>query len=197
MDQVIFGAVLILIIVGVWLLKKMLFSSSSWKAPKDAFPDQWKKVLKEHIPFYNNLNSDEKSLFEFKVHEFIINCRIKGVKTTVDYKDKLLVASSAVIPIFQFPNWQYLNLDEVLIYPHAFNENFELKGRDRNILGMVGTGIMEGKMILSKKSLYHGFQNETDKKNTAIHEFVHLIDKADGKVDGIPEVLLEQQYVIP
>ena len=52
-------------------------------------------------------------------------------------------------------------------------------------------------MILSKKALHHGFSNETDKKNTAIHEFVHLIDKTDGAVDGIPELLLEKQYVIP
>ena len=35
------------------------------------------------------------------------------------------------------------------------------------------------------------------KKNTAIHEFVHLIDKTDGTIDGIPELLLEKQYTIP
>ena len=52
-------------------------------------------------------------------------------------------------------------------------------------------------MILSKPSLHNGFRNETDKKNTAIHEFVHLIDKLDGNVDGIPELLMEKQYVIP
>jgi Mlc titration factor MtfA (ptsG expression regulator) len=62
---------------------------------------------------------------------------------------------------------------------------------------MVGTGYMDGKMILSKKALHHGFKNETDKKNTAIHEFVHLIDKMDGEIDGVPEVLLEKQYILP
>jgi Mlc titration factor MtfA (ptsG expression regulator) len=62
---------------------------------------------------------------------------------------------------------------------------------------MVGSGYMEGKMILSKPALRHGFKNESDKKNTAIHEFIHLIDKTDGSVDGIPSVLLEKQYSIP
>ena len=52
-------------------------------------------------------------------------------------------------------------------------------------------------MILSKQALHKGFKNETDKRNTAIHEFIHLIDKMDGAVDGIPHVLLEKQYVIP
>ena len=41
------------------------------------------------------------------------------------------------------------------------------------------------------------YKNETDKKNIAIHEFVHLIDKLDRNIDGIPEVLLEKQYTIP
>jgi len=52
-------------------------------------------------------------------------------------------------------------------------------------------------MILSKPALHHGFSNKSDKKNTAIHEFVHLIDKLDGSIDGIPELLLERQYTIP
>jgi len=52
-------------------------------------------------------------------------------------------------------------------------------------------------MILSLPTLRHGFKNESDKNNTAIHEFVHLIDMADESVDGIPSVLLEKQYAIP
>ena len=52
-------------------------------------------------------------------------------------------------------------------------------------------------MILSKPALKHGFKNESDKMNTAIHEFVHLIDTTDGSVDGIPSLLLEKQYTIP
>ncbi len=52
-------------------------------------------------------------------------------------------------------------------------------------------------MILSRKALHHGFSNKTDKGNTAIHEFIHLLDKADGVVDGIPNALLDKQYTIP
>ncbi|MBK7562200.1 MAG: zinc-dependent peptidase [Chitinophagaceae bacterium] len=34
-----------------------------------------------------------------------------------------------------------------------------------------------------------------DAHNTAIHEFVHLIDKMDGTFDGVPEIILERKYV--
>lgn len=111
--------------------------------------------------------------------------------------DKILVASSAIIPIFGFKDWKYVNLKEVLIYPTIFNANFETEGPDRRILGMVGNGYMDGIMILSQEALKHGFQNESDKMNTAIHEFIHLIDKRDGSIDGIPSALLEKQYTIP
>lgn len=151
----------------------------------------------EHVAFYNALSGSEKELFEYKIQEFLLNCRITGIDTKVETIDKLLVASSAVIPIFAFSDWKYSNIHEVLLYPSRFNEKLETEGENRRIMGMVGSGYMDGKMILSKPALRHGFKNETDKQNTSIHEFVHLIDKSDGSMDGIPALLLEKQYAIP
>jgi Mlc titration factor MtfA (ptsG expression regulator) len=64
-------------------------------------------------------------------------------------------------------------------------------------MGMVGEGAMNGQMILSKSALEYGFRNPKDGQNTAIHEFVHLIDKTDGTVDGIPTRLMDKASVIP
>jgi Mlc titration factor MtfA (ptsG expression regulator) len=115
----------------------------------------------------------------------------------VDMMDKLMVAASGIIPIFKFIEWRYTNLFEILLYPDTFDDNFEISGSGRRILGMVGAGYMEGKMILSKPALHHGFDNGTDKRNTAIHEFIHLIDKMDGNIDGIPTLLIERPYMLP
>lgn len=180
----------------IYLFKKINGKTTREK-PTKPFPASWRKILLENILFYSNLETEEKKKFENKVHDFLINITISGVETEVNEYDKVLIAASAIIPIFAFPNWQYFNLNEVLLYPSLFNEQFNTDGEKRSIAGMVGTGYMEGKMILSKQALHHGFKNETDKKNTAIHEFVHLIDKADGNIDGIPALLLEKQYTIP
>ena len=51
---------------------------------------------------------------------------------------------------------------------------------------MVGAGHLRGVMILSKPSLLAGFDNAGDKQNVGIHEFAHLVDMADGSIDGIP-----------
>ncbi len=183
-------------ILAFFIIIFYLKKRNAWKIPKEKFPEKWRKILYENVIFYNNLSDEEKKRFEYKIQEFLLNCRITGIKTTVDDTDRVLIAASAVIPIFEFPEWKYLNLDEVLLYPTSFDTNFDISSGN-NVLGMVGSGYMEGKMILSKQSLRNGFRNETDKKNTAIHEFVHLIDKSDGVVDGVPELLLTKQYTIP
>lgn len=192
-----FIALLLVFLLGGFLIYTVA-KSGRWKTPlTNEFNPKWRKYLLDNISFYEKLNPLERQQFEFKVAEFLQNILITGVKTEVNDNDKLLVAASAIIPIFQFPKWQYKNLKEVLIYPSQFGYDFALDGDDRSVLGMVGNGYMEGKMILSRPSLIHGFKNEKDKNNTAIHEFIHLIDKADGVIDGVPAALLEKQYVLP
>jgi Mlc titration factor MtfA (ptsG expression regulator) len=190
-------AFLALLFIGLMSLVFLRKKRKKNVDPDSKFPIAWRKILLQKVAFYNALAQNEKAVFEFRVQEFLVNHKVTGINTEVDITDRLLVACSAIIPVFAFPKWHYDNLFEVLIYPNSFNENFETAGEERRILGMVGTGYMDGKMILSRKALRQGFENESDKRNTAIHEFVHLIDKMDGKIDGIPKVLLEKQYSIP
>lgn len=189
--------IILLASVSIFLFARKVWIPSKQIQPNEPFSAFWKAILIQRVTFYNSLTNEEKKHFEFKINDFLINHKITGINVQIDITDKLLVAASAVIPIFAFPGWRYNNLSEVLLYPDAFNENFEVSGPERRILGMVGTGYMEGKMILSKPALHLGFSNESDKRNTAIHEFVHLIDKSDGTIDGIPVILMEKQYAIP
>jgi hypothetical protein len=186
-----------IVIIGFYSYSWNRKSNKDWKTPKLPFPTDWRTIVNTEVPYYRALVPKEKKKFEYKIQEFLLNCTVSGIGTEITDLDRILVASSAIIPIFGFHNWTYINLKEVLIYPTIFNGKFETEGPDRKILGMVGTGYMEGKMILSQEALIHGFQNESDKKNTAIHEFTHLIDKIDGSIDGIPSALLEKQYTIP
>lgn len=154
-------------------------------------------LLNTHVDFYIRLNAEKKALFEQKIFAFLATVKIEGVGLEVTPLDRLLVASSAVIPIFGFADWQYKNLTNVVLYPDTFNQDFQFEGGERNIMGMVGTGYMNGQMILSQTALRHGFSKSAVKENTGIHEFVHLLDKSDGATDGIPENLMAHEYVLP
>lgn len=178
-----------------------LFLAFKSKKPKkkvvEPFPAKWKSYLQKKVEFYRELSPEEKEQFEKRIQNFVLDIKVTGIDIGVDEYDTLLVAASAIIPVFAFPEWQYPSLKEVLLYPNSFNEKFICGQSDSLISGMVGTGYMEGKMILSKPALHYGFTNANDKKNVGIHEFVHLIDKADGEIDGLPEALVNKEFAIP
>ncbi|MDQ8051855.1 MAG: zinc-dependent peptidase [Pedobacter sp.] len=154
-------------------------------------------LFDEHVEFYRNLNPAKKKQFIKKVGVFLASIKIEGVGLEVTALDRVLIAASAIIPIFGFDEWSYQNLGSVVLYPDTFNKDFQFEDSERNIMGMVGNGFMNGQMILSRTALHHGFSKSAGKGNTAIHEFVHLIDDADGAIDGIPEQLLAHEYTFP
>ena len=161
------------------------------------FNEDWRQFLDSNVLFYSRLSSNEKERFERKIIGFFYDYKIKGHDTAITMNDKLLVAASGVIPVFAFDYWEYENLETIFLLEDSFTMDFEAVGGENTMNGLVGQGFLKDKMYLSKRALHKGFANEKDHRNTAIHEFVHLIDFEDGAIDGLPEVLLEQQYVIP
>lgn len=187
-----------LLVLGVLLILAAIFFRKRTQ-PVVALPmsDSNRQLLLDNVAFYQRLDAAGKLSFENRVQQFLATITITGVKTAVEDIDRIFIGASAIIPIYAFSNWGYINLREVLLYPETFSEEFAMEGEGRAVMGMVGTGPMQQVMILSQHALREGFLNKTDKSNTAIHEFVHLIDKTDGDTDGVPEVLLQHQYVLP
>src|SRR5210317_1202775 len=99
--------ILLVIVAGFLIIRKIYKKKFGWIEPKDSFPIDWRVILASKVAYYNSLSKEEKNLFEYKVQEFLLNCRITGIKTTVDTTDKLLIASSAIIPILKFSDWRY------------------------------------------------------------------------------------------
>lgn len=187
-------------VIFIVLVGFAIFTFTRTKKKKVAFqPSQWHALLLENVAFYSRLDAENQAVFRKRMRLFLDEVYVEGVKTSLEELDYIFVAASAVIPVFGFKDWHYNNLSGVLIYPNVFNEDlqFETSSENRRILGMVGTGQFEGQMILSKTALRKGFSNKTDKHNTAVHEFIHLIDKTDGVTDGIPERLLQNTYTLP
>ena len=184
------------IIIGLGLIILLILFVFRISIVKDVvlLPENYRELLADYVKFYRQLGEDAKLSFEKRVEHFLSAVKITGVNAVVEDIDKLLIASGAIIPVFGIPDWQYINLHEVLLYPGAFNEDFDQAGSDRPIAGMVGSGAMQHVMIITKWQLRQGFINNHDTHNTAIHEFVHLIDKMDGTMDGVPEIILERKY---
>jgi Mlc titration factor MtfA (ptsG expression regulator) len=151
------------------------------------FPPVWEGILRSRVAYFRALDDGQKARFRQLVKVFLDETRITGIRTDVDETTRVLVAASAIIPVFRFENWEYSRLGEVLIYPGSFDDNYQTDQQgDPNTLGMVGAGYLGGVMILSKPALHTGFDIAGDKRNVGIHEFAHLVDQADGAIDGLP-----------
>lgn len=164
------------------------------------FPAAWHAILLKEVRFYAQLDADDKQLFEKRVQLFLNTKTIKAIDTEIDDTVRLLVAASAIIPTFAFPGYNYPHVDTILIYPNSFDRQFQTErfdGHEQFITGMVGNMALNGTVILSRPDLVHGFKGSSDGANVGIHEFVHLLDKEDGAVDGVPEILMERAFVAP
>lgn len=188
-------------IAGAWLawsrsLGKVRRRKKILAAP---FPVEWEMVLQQDVAFFRALSAAEKLRFRSELKIFLGEKMITGIRTTVDTRTRVLVGASAIIPIFGFPQWEWDQINEVLVYPTRFDQDFSLggDGGNQNILGMVGTGAMNRIMILVKPDLIQGFKNASDKRNVGVHEFAHLVDKSDGVIDGLPGVGLSREVTGP
>jgi Mlc titration factor MtfA (ptsG expression regulator) len=185
--QILFVLVLIVLII--------LLVFKPRRAEGFVMPEEYKDLLNDYVLFYTNLDEDGRIRFEERMQKFLSAVKITGANADVENLDRVLIGAAAIIPVFHIPDWEYVNLREVLVYPGNFNTDYDQHGHSRTISGMVGTGALQNVMILSKWDLRQGFINKGSQHNTAIHEFVHLIDKMDGTLDGVPELLLERKYV--
>lgn len=155
------------------------------------------EMLRLKVKFYTKLAVDDQTVFIERVQYFLKTVKISGEKgVELTDEDRVLIAASATIPLIHFETWAYENLDEVLVYPDYFDERFDIEAKNRNVAGMVGSGVMNHKMILSLPALRAGYEKYS-LGNTAVHEFVHLIDKADGEIDGIPEYIIPKELIDP
>ena len=187
----------LIIILAAIIIAVAVYADRRKRKQEYKLPATTKQLLSDNVPFYVALADKDKALFELRIKDFLANTSIRGVDVEVEDLDRILIAASAIMLIFSFPDWKYNNISEVLLYPGTFTKDYSTAAPDRNVLGMVGEGAMHREMILSKPSLRASYSRASDGQNTAIHEFAHLIDKADGETDGIPEYLLSQPQLLP
>jgi len=94
---------------------------------------------------------------------------------------RLLVAASAVTLSVGWPDYEWDQLTEVLLYPDDFDRRLRVRrrrtGREAHPWGTV---------ILSVPALLESFEVPDDAYHVGIHEFAHLLDVDQTHFDGIP-----------
>ncbi len=190
----------LLIVLLAWYLLRKPAKPAAVVVPiidEVAINPAYRPLLDAHVDFYHKLDTTARKRFEAQVNDFLQYVNIEGVDIEITDLDRVLIASSAIIPIFGLGNWQYNNLTNVILYPDTFDQDYQTEGKGRDFMGMVGNRHLTGQMLLSRTALLKGFSSAAGKENVAIHEFVHLLDGSDGATDGVPENLVPPEYAQP
>lgn len=144
---------------------------------------QVRAVLAERVAFYQRLSAEEQREFERNVRCFLAEHTIAGPKQKpVSDETRVLVAASAAILLFGREDLDLPSRIDVVVYPDAFNEEYEVK-RKGEILGQAHS---QGPVILSERALREGFSRASDGQNVGIHEFAHMLDLEGARFDGTP-----------
>ncbi|BCE00366.1 hypothetical protein TYM08_P0429 [Marinicellulosiphila megalodicopiae] len=100
--------------MSIFKFIKNLFVTTAPVLPQ--WQPQWSQYLNGHVSFYRTLNQQDKLIFEQRANLFLHTTNVEaGDQVDVTQDDRLLVAASAIIPVWGFPNWHYFNLKSVFL----------------------------------------------------------------------------------
>jgi Mlc titration factor MtfA (ptsG expression regulator) len=145
------------------------------------FPDAWRKLLRDRYDHYDRLPADLRRHFDDDLRIFIAEQRVTGVGVKVTDELRILVAASAVTLSLGWPDYEWQQLSEVLLYPDDFDRDYEI-GRHE----LAGQAHGWGTLILSVPALIEGFEDPDDACHVGLHEFAHLLDVEGTRFDGLP-----------
>ena len=155
---------------------------------KRPFPPEWIAHLEKNVPFFRGLDGDRRErylrllkVFAWEKHFFGAG----GLEMTDEIR--VVVSAAAVRLILDLDLSYYNRLTEIVVYPYVYRH----PDQEGAILGEAHTF---GTVVLSWPAVLSGVRNPRDGHDTAIHEFAHVLDVADGSFDGTPRLHGGEDY---
>jgi Mlc titration factor MtfA (ptsG expression regulator) len=145
------------------------------------FPETWHALLEERYDHFDRLPDALRARFEHDVRIFLAEKRITGVGVEATEELRVLVAASAVTLSLGWPDYDWDQLTEVLLYPHDFDRDYQFGARE-----ISGQAHAWGTVILSVPTLQESFADPDDGYHVGLHEFAHVLDLEHTRFDGIP-----------
>ena len=158
---------------------------------KRPFPPQWMPWVEQDLTWFAHIKDPQERarvLEHLKVFvwqkEWI---GAAGLKVTS--RMKVLVAGQAARLSRNLGLDAYDRLTEVVLYP----DRYARPGEEGVYLGEAHSW---GTVVLSWKAVEEGLAKPHDGHDTTIHELAHVLDRADGSFDGVPDLHHLKDYKV-
>ena len=155
------------------------------------FPDSWVTLLRNRLPFYDELTDDQRQRLIERIKLFLADKHFEGCAgQIVDDDMRIVIAAQACLLVLNEDGIPFPELRSVLVYPATFVTNRE----QRNEFGLVsehhtmlaGESWSNGRVVLAWDQVAQGVANLHDGNNVVFHEFAHQLDSESGATNGAP-----------
>lgn len=148
-------------------------------------PEGWIEILEEQVPFFARLEGELRERFLRYLKIFAHEKYFIGAGgQEIDDEVRVVVSAAAVRLVLHLGIDYYDRLTEIVVYP----SHYKHPGEEEGGAVIFGEAHAWGTVVLSWEAVRHGLANPDDGHDTAIHEFAHVLDRADGTFDGTPEL---------
>lgn len=166
---------------------------------KHPFPETWRRIIEQNVPYYCHLTDDERQKLFGHVHVFLAEKRFEGCGG-LEINDEICVtiAAQACVLLLHDPHDYYPGLESIVVYPSSFHVKTERTGT----AGVVfedqeeheGEAWPWGTVVLAWDVILHDATDDPAGRNLVIHEFAHFLDQQDGGLDGTPDLRERSRY---
>lgn len=144
------------------------------------FPIAWHQALEADVAFYRALAPDQRHRLERHILAFVDEKHFIGAQGfEIDDRVRVVIAAAAARLALGLDLSIYDRLTEIVVY----GTDYRHPDRDGVVFGEAHQW---GTVVLSWPAVLRGMANSDDGRDTAIHEFAHVLDVADGTFDGTP-----------
>jgi Mlc titration factor MtfA (ptsG expression regulator) len=159
------------------------------------FPTAWEAIVQENVPFWRELDDEERRQMRDLVQVFVAEKHFEGCGGLV-LTDEIIVTvatQACLLLLGRRDHDLFAEVDSILVYPHTVVPPerrlgvYEVARRPLQArAALSGEAIAGGPVILVWDDVKRGARDAHDGHNVVFHEMAHKIDMLDGPVDGAP-----------
>lgn len=163
-----------------------------------AFPERWRRAIRESVSAYDSLTEAERAKLEQDVRLLVAEKSWEGARgVRISAVMKAVIAAQAGLLVLNRSVDDFRRLHTILVYPSAYRAKH--KRVEAGIVvegdsGVLGESWPAGTVVLSWEDAREGGRFGSDGRNLVLHEFAHQLDMADHVVDGTPVLDDRKEY---
>ncbi len=161
------------------------------RLPTDPIPKAWPDLVRAHVPLAARLAAPDRERLYRLMQLFLAKVGIEGCAgLEVTEEIRVTIAAQASLLLLKMDYPKYTRVRRVLVYPSSFvpktvalHPTGQVVRPDEPLLGQAWNS---GVVVLGWDAVQHAAFLPTDGDNVVLHEFAHMLDAEDGKMDGVP-----------